>query len=164
MSAPRPARLRSAGGFTLLEVMLTLVILSFGLLTLGLMQLYAMREGAQGRHTGDGTAIARSYLEQATRLPWSVLTTAEAAGDWVAPDPEDWTGQPLAQTLVDAPTGAPMAEHTYTIQWRVTDIGAGPDVCLRDVEVSVSWNEEGRSTPKTHVIGTRRFNAGDPAC
>ena len=57
MSEQRRVR-SSAQGFTLVEVMITLVILAFGLLTLALVQLQAMRQGSQGRHTGDGMAIA----------------------------------------------------------------------------------------------------------
>jgi prepilin-type N-terminal cleavage/methylation domain-containing protein len=159
MSA-RGERARAAAGFTLLEVMLTLVILAFGMLTLAIMQLQALRQGSQGRHTGDGMAIARSYLEQASRVPWSELDAAEAAGTWVAPA---WAGAPAAQVTVDRPGLADSTEHSYTILWRVTDVG-GPPVCLRDVEVSVTWTEEGSSTQKTHVLGTRRYNQGDANC
>ena len=71
------------------------MILAFGLLTLACMQLYAMRQGSQGRHTGDGSAIARSYLEQAARLPWAALDAAVAAAAWVAPG---WDGAARART------------------------------------------------------------------
>lgn len=160
MSRHRADPSRSARGFSLLEVMLTLVILAFGMLTLAIMQLQALRQGSQGRHTGDGTAIARSYLEQASRVPWTELDAAQAAGTWVAPA---WAGTPSAQVTVDRPTGADSTEHSYTILWRVTDVG-GPPVCLRDVEVSVTWTEQGSSTPKTHVLGTRRYNQGNSNC
>jgi hypothetical protein len=147
--------------------MLSLVILAFGMLALAVMQLQAMSQGSQGRHTGDGTAIARSYLEQAMRLPWDpVLDTAEAAGTWVAPG-VDWTGKPLTQMSVEKPTGGASTEHSYTIQWRVTDVPpavVGDPVCLRDIEVMVTWTEEGSSVAKTHILGTRRFNQGASDC
>ena len=82
---------RSQGsGFSLLEVVIAMGILSFGLLTLALMQLYALTQGSAGRHTGDASAVARSYLEQVHRLPWTVLDTAEGNG-WRNPD---WTVPP----------------------------------------------------------------------
>jgi prepilin-type N-terminal cleavage/methylation domain-containing protein len=159
--SPRLAQAsRGQSGFTLIEVMLALLILAFGILMLALMQLYAMRQGSQGRHTGDGTAIARSYLEQATRLSWTALDAAEAAGTWVAPG---WAGAPPAQVVVARPNGAATTEHAYTIEWKVTDVG-GPPVCLRDVEVRVSWGEDDSSAAKSHVLGTRRFNVGSPDC
>lgn len=154
--APRAAA--RSEGFTLLEMMLAMGILAFGLLTLALMQLYAMRQGSQGRHTGDGTAIARSYLEQASRLPWSTLDAA--LNTWVAPA---WAGAPATNVVMDRPNAVDSTEHSYTIQWRVLNVG-GPPVCLRDVEISVSWTEEGSSTPKTHILGTRRYNQGDANC
>jgi prepilin-type N-terminal cleavage/methylation domain-containing protein len=152
---------RRQGGFTLVEVMITLGVLGFGLLTLAQMQLHAMRQGSQGRHTSDAASIARSYLEQATRVPWTELTAAEAAGTWVAPG---WDGAPAAQVTVRRPGAAgATVERTYTVAWRVENIGAAP-VCLRDVEVRVSWAEEQMSVPKSMVVGTRRFNQGGTSC
>ncbi|HEX5065668.1 MAG TPA: prepilin-type N-terminal cleavage/methylation domain-containing protein [Myxococcota bacterium] len=159
MSEQRSVR-SGAQGFTLVEVMVTLVILSFGLLTLALVQLQAMRQGSQGRHTGDGMAIARSYLEQASRVPWSELEAAKTAGGWQDPG---WDGIPSASVLVNRPGGeSDTTEHSYTVQWSV-DAVSGTS-CLLDVQVSVQWDEDGRSTPKTHVLGTRRFNAGASGC
>jgi prepilin-type N-terminal cleavage/methylation domain-containing protein len=157
----RSAQTRAARGFSLLEVMLALTILAFGMLTLAVMQLQALKQGSQGRHTGDGTAIARSYLEQATRVPWTVLNAAETAGGWQVPA---WAGLPDATITVDRPNGlADATEQAYTIMWSVDDVGAAP-ACLRDIQVRVQWTEEGSANPKTHVIGTRRFNEGDPNC
>lgn len=164
MSATSPAPLRSPSGrasrgFTLLEVMLTLTILAFGMLTLAVMQLYAMRQGTLGRHTGDGTSIARSYLEQTARLPWSTLTAAVTAGGWQAPA---WAGLPSAQVTVARPGGAAATtEHAYTIEWRVSD---GGTACLRNVEVRVRWTDEGTSAQKEHILGTRRYNEGGAGC
>jgi prepilin-type N-terminal cleavage/methylation domain-containing protein len=150
--------LRRAQGFTLVEVMITLVILGFGILTLALMQLYSIRQGSQGRHTGDSSAIARSYLEQTSRLPWSALDGAVGTA-FVNPG---WANLPATATVVNSPNGN-ATEHSYTIQWRVTNLD-GPPVCLRDVEVRVRWDEEDRTTQKEQVIGTRRYNEGDASC
>jgi prepilin-type N-terminal cleavage/methylation domain-containing protein len=154
-------RRRSSGGFTLIEVMLTLVILAFGMLTLAVMQLYAMRQGSQGRHTGDGATIGRSYLEQAARLPWASLT-AVAGNGWQTPG---WVGLPAAAVTVDRPGGLGAAtEHAYTVQWRVTNVGVLAPICLRDVEVRVTWSEEETSASKELILGTRRYNQGDDEC
>jgi prepilin-type N-terminal cleavage/methylation domain-containing protein len=158
MSAPLFPR--AARGFTLVEVMITLVILAFGLLTLAAMQLAAMKQGSAGRHTSDGAAIARSYLEQAARQPWATLTAAQGAG-WVDPV---WANEPSAQITVNRPGGAAAStEHAYTVTWRVTDVGASP-TCLRDVEVRVTWAEQGYPAGRTHLVGTRRYNHGDASC
>jgi prepilin-type N-terminal cleavage/methylation domain-containing protein len=156
ISRPTP---RNARGFTLIEVMVTLVILAFGLLALAAMQLVALKQGSAGRHTGDGAAIARSYLEQAVRIPWTDLTAA-AGGGWIDPA---WAGLPSADVDINLPGGGSSTEHAYTVQWRVTDVGVAP-ICLRDVEVRVSWQEDGFSVDKTQEVGTRRYNQGDPNC
>jgi len=146
-------------GFTLIEVMVALAILGFGLLTLAAMQLNAMTQGSAGRHTGDASAIARSYLEQVHRLDWATLTTARDNGPWTN---VFWPSAPsTVNVTVEMPGGGATAtEHSYNLTWNVTDINA----CLRDVEVRVSWNEEGRSTPKTLTLATRRYNWGSSGC
>jgi prepilin-type N-terminal cleavage/methylation domain-containing protein len=159
MSAVSRHTRRAARGFTLVEVMITLVILAFGLLALGAMQLVALKQGSAGRHTGDGASIARSHLEQAVRLPWATLTAA-AGGGWIAPG---WAGAPSANVNVNLPSGGASTEHAYTVLWRVTNIGVAP-ICLRDIEVRVTWQEEGFPAPKAHEVGTRRYNQGDASC
>jgi prepilin-type N-terminal cleavage/methylation domain-containing protein len=157
--ATRETASRNAG-FTLIEVMIALSILSIGLLGLGMMQLQALRQGSQGRHSVDAAALARTHLEMAHRLPWADLS-ADAGMGWANPA---WAGAtPSFDLVVDAPGPAATAvNHSYGLQWRVTEVGMNG--CLRDVEVQVSWNEEQKSTPKLLTLGTRRYNWGDPSC
>lgn len=153
------SRRTAAAGFSLIEVMVAMAILGFGLLTLAAMQLNALTQGSAGRHTGDASAAARSYLEQVHRLPWATLTAARDNGPWTNvfwPNTTD-----TVNVSVDVPGGGAAAtEHTYTLAWNVTDINA----CLRNVEIRVSWNEEGRSAPKTLTLATRRYNWGSSGC
>ncbi len=152
---------QASSGFSLLEVLIALSVLGFGLLTLAVMQIEGMRQGNAGRHTSDAAAVGRGYLEQVHRLPWAVLTTAQTVGTWTAPG---WAGLPNSTTSMNKPGGgALVTENNYTVQWRVTDVGATP-TCLRDVEVQISWNEENRTTPKLTTLSTRRYNWGDPSC
>jgi len=157
-----PARLRRArqrsGGFSLIEVVIAMGILAFGLLTLALMQLHALTQGSAGRHTHDAAAIGRSYVEQVNRLPWTTLTPQVGLG-WQAPA---WAGVPDDDVTVDAPDGSNTLEHAYTIAWRVTAIGAS--TCLRDVEVRVSWAEEDHTANKQVVLATRRYDVGGASC
>lgn len=158
----RANRRRRSGGFTLIEVFIALGVLAFGLLTLAIMQLQAISQGSKGRHTNDAASYARSYLEQVHRVPWTVLDAAQVIGTWTNPN---WVGAAAtANTNVDVVGGGGSAtEHSYGVQWRVTDIGAAP-VCLRDVEVRVTWQEEDMSNAKSMVLATRRYNWGDPNC
>ena len=45
-------------GFTLIEAMIAMSILAFGLLALAAMQLHAMKGGASGRNTSEAADIA----------------------------------------------------------------------------------------------------------
>ena len=155
---------RSTGGFTLVETLFAMVILAVGLLTVAVMQLEALSQGSAGRHTGDASATARSYLEQVQRIPWSELDGAVDAG-WIAPT---WIGAlPSVNTTLALPNaGGPAVEHTYNITWRVKEIPDGvgnPNPCLRDVEIRVSWSEE-EIANKAFDLMTRRYNWGDANC
>lgn len=154
-----PAR---RAGFSLVEVMVALGVLAFGLLTLAVMQLQAINQGSRGRHTTFAAAIGRSALEQVHRVPWAVLDATQTLGGWQAPN---WTNaQANISAMVDLPeAGGTAAEHSYAIAWRVTDIGAAP-VCLRDVEVRVTWSEAAASPTKNLVMATRRYNWGAATC
>ncbi|MHC4342794.1 MAG: prepilin-type N-terminal cleavage/methylation domain-containing protein [Planctomycetota bacterium] len=158
MKFRRNRRERTTAGFSLLEVVIAMGILSFGLLTLAMMQLYALTQGSAGRHTGDASAVARSYLEQVHRLPWTVLDTAANNG-WRNPD---WTVPATVTTNVTDPSGGANVEETYTVEWFVADVGG--NVCLRDVQVRVSWAEQNMSTPKQLVLATRRYDWGGASC
>ena len=152
----RPQR----GGFTLIEVMIALGILGFGLLALAVMQIEAMGQGSKGRHSAEAAAVARSHAEQVMRLPWTALTAVAGAG-WSAPG---WAGAVASvDATVDQPGGAGTAvEHSYDVSWRVTNVAGNS--CLRDVEVRVSWPEQDFAVAKTLDLATRRYNWGDPGC
>ncbi len=156
--ATAPTR-QHRGGFSLIEVVIALGILAFGLLTLAAMQLYSLTQGAAGRHTGDAAATARTYLEQVHRVPWTVLDAAEGNG-WQAPN---WSNAPATVTnSVALPTGGTSVEETYTIEWKVDDVAG--NACLRDVELRVSWAEENHSSAKRVELATRRYNWGGASC
>jgi type IV pilus assembly protein PilV len=164
LRAQGPARGAEAG-FTLIEAMLAVGILSFGLLTLAMMQLEAISQGAAGRHSQDAAAIARTHLEQIQRVPFSEITDAQAVGTWTA---TDWSGvDGTVNISVTGVGGGSASVKTYTVEWRVTDVldGVGnPRPCLRDIELRVSWPEENMSSDKTLTLLTRRYNWGAATC
>lgn len=155
-----PARRKARGAFTLLEVVIAMAILAFGLLTLALMQVHALTQGAAGRHTATAAAVGRSYLEQVHRVPWSVLGAAVTAGGWQNPG---WASAPATlSTDVAGANGSSHAEQTYNVKWRVQNVASKP--CLRDVEIRVQWQEEDRTAPKELVLSTRRYRWGGGSC
>ena len=154
------SRHHHASGFTLAEVMIALAILGVGILALSAMQVEALQQGSAGRHTADASATARSYLEQVHRLDWATLTAARDNGPWTN---VFWSGvSDTVNVTADLPGAGNVVstEHAYDVRWTVTDVTS----CLRDIQVRVSWAEEGRSTPKSLILATRRYNWGDAGC
>lgn len=149
---------RTGSGFSLIEVVIAVGILAFGLLTLALLQVHALTQGSMGRHTGDAAAIGRSFIEQVNRLPWATLT-ADLDSGWQTPG---WAGVPNDENQVSTPGGGVATEHAYTVDWRVTTVAG--TACLRDVELRVSWQEEKHSQNKALVLATRRYDTGGSSC
>jgi len=162
---PVPRGARRSDGFTLIEAMIAMTVLAFGLLTLAAMQLSAFKQGSAGRHTQEAATTAAAYIEQVQRIPWSELDTAQGVGTWTNPS---WAGASATvnRTMNVPGGGAAVTEHSYNVQWLVSNVvvGGNADPCLRDVAVQVSWTERDRPAPKTLELKTRRYNWGDSSC
>lgn len=158
ISTPESTR-RPRAGFSLIEVMIALAILAFGILAMTVMQLEALRQGGAGRHTTEAAAVGRTYLEQTQRLPFATLDGLKDTG-WLTPA---WSGARSSfDTALTNPTGATAIEHSYQVAWRVSSVPA--TVCILDVEMQVSWPETNVTGNKTLVLATRRYNWGGASC
>jgi len=128
-------RPRHRRGFSLIEVMIALGILAFGLLTMSGMQIHAMRGGASGRQSSQAAAIAQDKMEEFQRAPWSTLT--ETSG---------WTSgvsEPHAQ-----------GNQNYVVSWRIADLVA---TRTKSIDVRVTWSEPRRPN-RNLTISSYRFN------
>lgn len=114
---------RRAGGFTLVELMIALVILSGGLLAMASVQLQSIKGGQRGRHFTMASTIAASQLERLQRQSWGNV----AVTNWTAPVSAQAI---LARTDTDL---------DYSLQWRVADLAANR---TRSIDVRVSWREQ----------------------
>lgn len=136
---PRSVR---AGGFTILEIVIAMAILGFGLLSVALMQLQAVNGSRSGRHTTQAAVIARDQMETFQRVAWASAQLAPTAG-WSAPVNVD-----------NQPDGGGGAEQSYAVSWRVTDVDPN---WIKNVDVRVTWNEP--SFPnRTLTISSTRYN------
>lgn len=131
-------------GFTLIEVMIALGIMAFGMLALMAMQIHALREGRYGRHTTEAARVAQQRMERLHRLAWS------------APDlqPAGWTALATVDVDVDTKSGI-VEEQEYQIQHRVQAVGGDPN--LRQIDVRVLWTERG-GTQRRYAASTVRHN------
>jgi prepilin-type N-terminal cleavage/methylation domain-containing protein len=117
------SRCLKSRGFTLIEVLVSLVILSVSLLAMaGLMATTTKNTSSGGRLT-EAATFAQDRLEQFRAMTWQSVPIGQ--GPQVPPDPPDlktWTG----------PTGI-----TYTRNWNVVQTGN-----LKTVTITVTWTDQ----------------------
>ncbi len=135
-------RNRTTGGFTLIEVMITIGILTFGLLSLATVQIYAMRGSDRGRHATNAAAIAESRMEQLQQDAWASIG---ATGGFVA--------DPVAQNTVQVDGGS-ASERAYSVSYQITDLEL---TFTRTIDVRVSWIEESGET-RSVTLSSIRYN------
>jgi len=133
-------RHRGAAGFTLVELMICLMVLAFGLLGIAALQLQALHGGSNGRHLTQAVAVSQNQMENLARTPWTGLPVTA------------WTTPESVTTAVDFPV--PAGGQDYLVSWRIQDVDPGQ---TRSVDVRVSWNERGKRT-RSYTLSSMRYN------
>ena len=122
-------------GFTLLEVLIAVVILAFGLLAVAQMQVIAIRFNYQGRDTTEAVTLAKDQLESMKTLPF---------GHADLDDITDTNNDDLASTVtIDHADPNNPIDGKYTRTWNVADGGD-----TKSVMVVVSWLSGPNRIPK----------------
>ncbi len=105
--------LRNSKGFTLLEILMAVIILSISLLALaGLMSL-TTRNNSYGNHVTEAATFAQDKLEELRAVPWANIVTGN--------------------DLRKGSTGI-----NYSRNWNVAPNAADS---LRTVTVTINWND-----------------------
>jgi type IV pilus assembly protein PilV len=138
---PSRKQSKSSGGFTLLEVMLALSILAFGLLGLAAMQLYAVQGRSSGRHSTFAATLAQTHMDELQRRNWN--TVADTGGAWLSQ---------VRNNIVQ--DGGNRVERAYTLNWRISDDVVG---VTRLLDVRVTWTEEGGAS-RAYSLSNIRYN------
>jgi prepilin-type N-terminal cleavage/methylation domain-containing protein len=134
---------RAACGFTLIEVMIVMAILTFGLLSLSAMQIHAMQGSDRGRHATHAAAIAENSMELLLQDPWdSIGVTVGFVND---PDENN-------STQVDG--GGTSLERSYSVSHQITDL---QPTFTRAIDVSVSWTEKSGEV-RSITLSSVRYN------
>jgi len=109
--------LKSKGGFTLLELMISLAIMSVGMLGVVGMFVYAIGGNAEGRNLSKATNLAGKKIEELKMTAFADLTSHRTSGAY-----------------------APSTDGMYTISdWTTKD----PNLNMRKATVSVTWVVKG---------------------
>lgn len=133
---------RTTGGFTLIEVMIVIGILTFGLLSLAAMQIHAMQGSDRGRHSSKAAAIAENKMEQLQQDAWALIP---ATAGFVA-DPNEQHHVQL--------NGGTSLERSYAVSYQITDL---QPTFTRAIDVQVSWTEEGGEN-RSITLSSIRYN------
>lgn len=147
---------RRRGGMSLIEVTVALMVLSFGLLTVALMQIHAMRGTSQGRHLTTASMIAREQLEQMGRVPFSELSnkTWGESEAWM-----DGLGLTRGEVsvVVDQPDAGLQVERVYNVDWQISDV-VPQNFDLKNVEVAVTWLDQNSANTRSFSLATLVVN------
>lgn len=128
---------------SLVEVMVALVILAFGLLGVAALQVRAITEGSSGNHLSTASAIARNRVEELGRLAWDATQLNATGGAW--------SGTTTINT----------ADEVYTRAERVTDNAASAAATtVKSIEVRVGWSDRKRQN-RSVVLSSARLREVD---
>jgi len=137
----RPSR--AARGFTLIEVMIVIGILTFGLLALSAMQIHAMQGSDRGRHATNAAAIAENEMELLQQDPWASIGVT---GGWINDPAEN------NNTQVDG--GGSNLERSYSVSHQIADL---QPTFTRAIDVRVSWTEKSGEV-RSITLSSVRYN------
>ena len=127
-------RLKDRGGFTLIEILIAVFILTVALIGLISVTVMIINGNDFSRRTTTATTLAKDRLEQVKRLPYNSVTAGTTTDYWNA----------------DSTTGSSGAYFTRTTT--VTD--NTPTANMKTVVVQVQWNWGGtRQVTLRTIIG-----------
>ncbi len=135
-------RKQRSGGFTLLETVIALGILGFGLLGAAAMQLYSLRQGQVGKHTTQATVLAQDRIERLMRMDF--LTGLTATGNWSTVGTE-------TSTIVT--NSGNREELSYTVEQRISNVVLN---YTKSIDIRITWSEP-NDPNRQLVISTLRY-------
>jgi len=133
-------RKNQENGFTMIEVMIAIVVFSFALLGLGVLQLRAIKDNSSAIGTTEALNVAQNKMEELIALPLIDAQLNDTNGDG-----DNGLGFPTRiQVLQGAPAGFDHNQtinngtRDYNVYWNVAGSGGG----MR-IRVIVAWNADG---------------------
>ena len=123
MTPGHPAMSKEAG-YTLLEVIMAMAILSIGLLAVGYMQITAINSNTTGSRITEGTTLALGKMEELITLRYTHADLT--AGNHPDPNPNDHPGFSQIWDVLDNNNGTVAVQN------------------VKHITVTVSWAEIGR--------------------
>ncbi len=148
---------RSESGFTLIEVLIAIVILSIGLLSLAQMIVLATRANSLSGRMTASAALARERLERLKAAPF-YTNPAIRARNPVLQDGGDVDAGGGAYVQFYDVNGQPVAAGTgiYEVRWEINSV-ISPGLPLEMLEIRVRCLPAAGMSSQFAVIGEARF-------
>ena len=140
-----PGGILQEEGYTLVEILIAIAILAFGLLAVATMQVTAIKTNAIARGISQGLTLGQTKVEELMNLAYSALNDTDLDGtDEDADDDgidDDGGNFGLNDTGNDSDNEEPNGR--YTIYWNVAV--NEPVISSKTIRVIVTWTEKGRN-------------------
>lgn len=131
----QPGNLRSANGFSLIEMLIAMCVLAIGMLAAASLQYSTVRNNTTGNTATQANMLAKATIEMLKSQ--NIESTTLAVGDYVDPSPVDASGNPGG---------------IYNRTWRIDPLGAS----TRRISVTVAWTKFGSTrqvTMRSNTMG-----------
>ena len=140
-----PGGILQEEGYTLIEILIAIAILAFGLLAVATMQVTAIKTNAIASGISQGLTLGQTKVEELMNLAYSALNDTDLDGtDEDADDDgidDDGGNFGLNDTGNDSDNEEPNGR--YTIYWNVAV--NEPVISSKTIRVIVTWTEKGRN-------------------
>lgn len=135
-------------GFTLIEIMVAITILAFGILALATMQIAAIHGNSSAKEMTEASTIAQNKLDELISLPFDDVQLDDTNGNGLAGLDSPTVNEVIAAGPALIPTGgsgpdyaqqiSPDGTRNYFLYWNVR-----PGFNLKTISVIVAWEEHG---------------------
>jgi prepilin-type N-terminal cleavage/methylation domain-containing protein len=143
-------RRRARGGFTLIELMISMALSTVGLLGLLALQMIAIRGNMMSRNFGEAIGIAQQRLETAGHTTYASLSTLADPGVPCTTSNNVVTGG----AVNISPNPDSTTTSTQRIYTRCTSVTVNGDNTT-DLSVSVYWNDTAGSLHSVTLVTKR---------
>ena len=141
----QPAGSGSESGFTLIEVMIAMTILTVGLLSIAVAQVTAMKVSSRSKHLQDAMFLAREQMDTLMAIPNptdaaipSFFENAQVIDDpgnplQIGNDPSDGTRYTRQTQIIPGQPSAMLARVIVTVVWTNSNVNGAQQVQLTSV-------------------------------
>jgi type IV pilus modification protein PilV len=132
-------------GFTLVEVLVAITVLSFGLLAVASMQLAAIQANSTARELTDALTVAQDKMEKLIGLDFNDADLNDSNGDGSAGLDKPTkaqivaAGDALISGAADHAETVTLGARNYYLYWNVDDSMSN----IKTIRVIVAWSEKG---------------------